>query len=210
MASKKKNYLLKFKKDFKKLKNNIFLKNFKLLFKSDYDVIVFGNFNFYNQVNTKIFKNILENLNIKNMYIKSDNFKFFLKNNIKENFFVDNSNIAMLKNNNFNISNNIINLIYFLKSSFSKNFNIILFLKNEDLNTNILETLKNNSKFDPIYIKYKTHASLISYDYWINSLLRKEKNIINFKPLSCNIVNYHNIRILKILKIKNELNNNSI
>jgi hypothetical protein len=78
----KNNNILQFNKKFKKLKKNIVLKNFKLLLLNKYDVVVFANFNFYNFLNISIFKDIVEKNNIKYLYLKTNDYKFLLKNNI--------------------------------------------------------------------------------------------------------------------------------
>lgn len=87
MNIKKNNNLTYFKKKFKKLEKTIILKNLRLsLVKKDYDVMVFSVFNFYNSVNISIFKDILEQNNIKYYYVKSNDYKLFLQNNNIFNF----------------------------------------------------------------------------------------------------------------------------
>lgn len=269
MNIKKSNNILKFNKKFKKLKKNIILKNLKLLFLNNYDVVVFANFNFYNTVNISIFKDILEKNNIKYTYIKSNDYKFLINKKItdlkmefyvnslkmlkfnkdlfsdgnfyyfnlfyrhlscesKNNYtsiFVWNSFYDILlslinKDNNYNITKNDLTILYNnfknnyfkLKENiynlqnfyyFNKNFNIILYLDYKNINDHVLETLKVYAKVDPLYLKFKSHNKLISYDYLVNNFLEKNKNLNNFKSSICNLTLYHKIRILKILKINN-------
>ena len=70
--------LLKFNQKFKKLRKNIILRNLKLHFLKKYDVIAFANFNFYNSTNISVFKDILEQNNIKYSYVKSGDYNVFL------------------------------------------------------------------------------------------------------------------------------------
>lgn len=210
------NNILKFKKNLKKLKRNINLKKLKLLFLENHEVVVFANFNFYNFLNISIFKDILEKNNVKYLYLTTSEYNFYVKNNLMlklfKNLNISNNSISILKELfiNKNYDNNSLNDFYkyynsnnLLNSSFSKNFNIILFLDYKSLSNNVLETLKVFVKLDPLYIKLKSHNKLVSYNYLVNNIIKKEKNLEVFKPLVCNFVLYNNIRILKMVNLKN-------
>jgi hypothetical protein len=118
MNIKKSNNILKFNKKFKKLKKNIILKNLKLLFLNNYDVVVFANFNFYNTINISIFKDILERNNIKYTYIKSNDYKFFLNKKVtdlKMKFYFNSLNMLKFNKNLFSDDN-----FYYLKLFYSQ------------------------------------------------------------------------------------------
>jgi hypothetical protein len=88
----------------------------------------------------------------------------------------------------------------YFNSSFNKNFNIILFLDQKNINNNVLETLKLYAKVDPLYLHFKSHKKLISYDYLVNNILNKKKNLNNLNI--CTFSLYHQIQILKIINLK--------
>lgn len=212
MNTKLNNNLTYFKKKFKKLEKNIILKNLKSSLFQKHDIMVFAVFNFYNSINISIFKDILEQNNIKYYFVKSNDYKFFIKSNIIQNFWnflTTHKNISLatilksfILNKEFNYKSNFINLLNIWNSSLNKNFNIILLLNYKNINNNVLETLKTYAKVDPLYLKFKTHKKLISYNYLVNNLLIKNKSLNNFKPSICNLMFQNQITILRIIKIK--------
>ena len=215
MNIKKNNNLTYFKKKFKKLEKTIILKNLRLsLVKKDYDVMVFSVFNFYNSVNISIFKDILEQNNIKYYYVKSNDYKLFLQNNNIFNFwrfFITSGwHISFCKiiklyilRKQFPFQHKFTNLLNIWQSSFHKNFNIILLVNFKEINNNVLETLKIYAKVDPLYLKFKSHKKLMSYNFLTNNLLQNYKSLKNYKISISNLMFHNQIKVLKILKLKN-------
>lgn len=160
-------------------------------------------------------------LNIKNL-CKNDSFwcynfinfikLFGIKKGLKQFYYIliYFQKFSIKKYKNFLFDNNLIIYIKQLliwKNSyfFNKNFNVILFLNYKNINNNVLETLKLYAKVDPLYLKFKTHKKLLSYDFLCNNLLKNYRNLSGFKPLICTLSLYNQIRILKILKVKNNI-----